>query len=149
VELPLRTVIVSTDFSEVGDAAIEPAFRLAADHGARLRLVHVMEGSEVPNPLYAHYHPTPSPDDQRQATAAAEEALRERVPSACRERVPHDILVIHGDPAEAIVRVAEEAGGGTWIVMSSHGRQGVARLVLGSVTDRVAARAPCPVLIVR
>jgi universal stress protein A len=149
VELPLRTLVVSTDFSEVGDAAIEPAFRLAEHHGARLRLVHVMEGSEVPNPLYAHYHPTPSPEEQRQAEATAEKALRERVPSACRERVSHDILVVHGDPADAIVRVAEEAGRGTWIVMASHGRQGVTRLVLGSVTDRVAARAPCPVLIVR
>jgi nucleotide-binding universal stress UspA family protein len=148
VTFELRTIVVATDFSELGDRALDAAFRLAADHGARVLLVHVVEEVRLPNPLYAHYQPTPTPEQRRSAAAAVREALRERVPAAYRERVPYEAVVAEGDPAEEIVRVASEAGA-SLAVLASRGRRGVERLVLGSVADRVATRAPCPVLIVR
>jgi universal stress protein A len=148
MELALRTVVVPTDLSEVGDAAIPWAFRLAADHGARVVLLHVIERLHAPSPLYAHYYPTPSPEQQEEAAASAVEALRSRVPGAYRERVAWDAIVVDGNPAEEIVRVARDEKA-SLVALSSHARRGLAHLVLGSVADRVAARAPCPVLIVR
>jgi universal stress protein A len=148
VELELRRVLVSTDFSEVGDRAIGIAFRLAADHGASVTLVHVMERAVVPNPLYAHYHPLPSSEQQKQAEEATRTALAERVPAAYRDRVAHEIAVDQGEPAEEIVRRAGEMGADL-LVISGYGQQGVVRLVLGSVAQRVVSRAPCPVLLVR
>jgi nucleotide-binding universal stress UspA family protein len=148
VELELRTVVVATNFSELGDAALRTGFRLAADHGARVVLVHVVEPVQLPNPLYAHYQPTPTPEQRRNAAAAAGEALRERVPAAYRARVAHEALVVERDPADEILRVASESGA-SLVVLGSRGRRGVERLRLGSVTGRVATRAPCPVLIVR
>lgn len=148
MELELRRVLVSTDFSEVGDRAVDVAFRLAADHGAKLTLVHVMESADIPSPLYAHYHPTPTPEQRKQAEEAARAGLAERVPEAYRERVPHEIVVEQGLPADEILRRAE-ADGADLIVISSHGRRGVVRLVLGSVAQRVVSRASCSVLLVR
>jgi nucleotide-binding universal stress UspA family protein len=148
VELELRKVVVTTDFSELGDRAIDLAFRLAADHGASVTLVHVMERADVPNPLYAHYHPVPTPEQQKQAEATAQAALAERVPAAYRERVSHVLAVERGEPADEIVRRAEQDAADL-VVIASHGPRGVVRLALGSVSDRVVARAPCPVLIAR
>jgi nucleotide-binding universal stress UspA family protein len=148
VELELRSVLAATDFSEVADRAIPVAFRLAADHGARVTLCHVMEDAELPNPLYAHYHPVPSPEQRQQAEDAARDALAARVPVAYRGRVPHELALERGEPAEEIVARASAAGSDL-IVIASHGRRGVVQLVLGSVTQRVVARAPCAVLVVR
>lgn len=148
MELELRRVVVSTDLSEIGDLAIPTAFRLAADYGAHVALVHVMERSEIPNPLYAHYYPMASPEEQKRAEESARAALAERVPAAYRERVGHEIVIAHGDPADEIVGLASQRGADL-LVISSHGRRGIARLALGSVADRVVARAPCPVLLVR
>jgi nucleotide-binding universal stress UspA family protein len=148
VELELARIVVSTDFSEIGDQAIPTAFRLAADHGARVRLVHVMERSELPNPLYAHYHPVPTPEQQRQAEDSARAALAERVPAAYRERVAHELVVARGEPAEEILKSASEPRADL-VVISTHGGRGLVRATLGSVSDRVVARAPCSVLLVR
>lgn len=56
-------------------------------------------------------------------------------------------IVRDGHPSQAIVELAKEVGA-DWIVMPSHQRHGVSRWFLGSVTERVCASAPCPVLCV-
>jgi len=148
VELRLETLVVPTDLSDVGDAAIDVAFRLAADHGARVVLLHVVESGPTPNPLYAHYFPTPGPEDVERASKAVEEALRERVPAVLRERVPHETHVVLGEPAEEIVRAAEERAA-SLVVLARSRRSALARLASRSVAERVAERAPCSVLLVR
>jgi nucleotide-binding universal stress UspA family protein len=57
-----QTVVVSTDFSDYGDAALPHAFGLATEHGARVVMVHVIDARPTPNPLYAHYYPIPTPE---------------------------------------------------------------------------------------
>jgi len=148
VELALQTIVAATDLSDVGDRAVDTACRLAADHGGRVLLVHVIERPATPNPLYAHYLRMPAPEEEQRAVEAIDAALRERVPAALRARVPHEAIVPLGQPADEIVRLAADRGA-SLVVVASHGRGGLARVVLGSVSSRVAARAPCPVLIVR
>lgn len=148
MELALQTIVAATDFSEVGDRAVDTAFRLAADHGARLVLVHVIERPATPSPLYAHYVPMPGPEETRRAVEAVEAALRERVPAGLGTRVAHEVTARLGDPAQEIVRLAEERSA-SLVVVASHDRGLVARALLGSVSGRVAAHARCPVLIAR
>jgi len=144
----IRTVLVSTDFSDFGDAAISHAFRVAKDYGARVVLLHVLDASPPPNPLYAHYYPIPTPEQIRQAEAKAHEELRARIPEALRRSDRVETQVAQGSPAGEILRVADEQQA-SLIVISTHGRTGLRRLALGSVAERVIRDAPCPVLVVR
>jgi universal stress protein A len=140
-------VVVSTDFSDCGDLAIPHAFRVAKDRGARVGMVHVLDAHPIPNPLYAHYYPIPTPDQIRQAEEKAREALLARVPAEDRGSGRTEILVTHGAPAAEILRIAAERSA-SLIVIATHGRRGLARLALGSVAERVVREATCPVLVV-
>jgi nucleotide-binding universal stress UspA family protein len=141
-----QTVLVPTDFSDYGDAALPHAFHFARDHRARVVLVHVIDARPTPNPLYAHYYPIATPEQVRAAEAEATEALRARIPDELRDRV--ETLVGHGAPAAEILRVAAETKA-SLIVIATHGRTGLRRLALGSVAERVIREARCPVLVVR
>jgi universal stress protein A len=77
------------------------------------------------------------------ATEDLKKMLSEIVPND--PQVRHEHRLITGDPATAIARVAEEEGA-ELIVMGTHGRTGLLRLLMGSVAEAVVRRAPCPVL---
>jgi nucleotide-binding universal stress UspA family protein len=141
-------VVVSTDFSDCGDSAIPHAFRFASDRGARVVMVHVLDAHPIPNPLYAHYYPIPTPDQIRQAEAKASDALLARIPAEDRGSGRTEIVVAQGAPAAEILRVADEKSA-SLIVIASRGRRGLVRLVLGSVAERVVREAKCPVLVIR
>ena len=140
-----RKILVTTDLSEVGNAAIPLAFRLARAESASVALVHVVEGLP-PNPLYANYRPTRSPEERERAEAEARTTLAALVPSDTD--VPHELHLLRGDPAAEICKAAEELGAGV-IVISSHGRTGLKRVLLGSVATRVVQQAKCSVLVLR
>jgi nucleotide-binding universal stress UspA family protein len=143
-----QTIVVSTDFSAYGDAALPYAFRLAREQGARVVLVHVIDARPTPNPLYAHYYPIPTPEQTRAAEGEATEALRARIPDELRGSGRVETLVGQGAPAAEILRIAAETKA-SLIVIATHGRTGLSRLALGSVAERVIREAPCPVLVVR
>jgi nucleotide-binding universal stress UspA family protein len=109
-------------------------------------LLHVLEGG-IPSPLYAHYHPTPSPEQLREEEAEARRRLAALVPARGR-RVPHSLHLVRGAPADEICRAAE-AEGASLIVIASHGRSGLRRYLIGSVAERVARHASCSVLLLR
>jgi nucleotide-binding universal stress UspA family protein len=140
-------VIVSTDFSDYGDAGIPHAFHLARDHEAHVLLVHVLDAHSTPNPLYAHYYPIPTPE-HRQAEEKAQEALRARIPEELQDSDRAETVVTHGAPAPEILRIAAERKA-SLIRIATHGRTGLLRLALGSVAERAIREAPCPVLVVR
>jgi nucleotide-binding universal stress UspA family protein len=144
----IHAVLVSTDFSDYGDAALPHAFRVAKDYGANVVMLHVLDAFPPPNPLYAHYYPIPTPEQTQQAEAKAQQALRARIPEALRDSGRVETQVAQGSPAAEILRVAEEREV-SLIVISTHGRTGLRRLALGSVAERVIRDAPCPVLVVR
>jgi nucleotide-binding universal stress UspA family protein len=121
---PPRDVLVATDFSEGADAAVRTAHAYARALGARLHVLHVTWPEEIGvTELFA--------------------ALK----ASLGDAVPVDVAARHGDPAEEIVRYARSHGVDL-IVVGTHGRSGVSRAVLGSVAERVARHAPCPVLTV-
>ncbi len=118
---------------------------MAERFGARLWLLHVA----APEPAFVGYEPGPqSVRDQRATELRDEHATLQRRAAELRERgLDAAALLIQGHPVEKILEEANRLGVGM-IVMGSHGRSAIARLVLGSVSEGVLRRATCPVLIV-
>jgi universal stress protein A len=132
-----KKILFPTDFSHTGDAALELATSLAREHGATLLIVHV----EEPPAAYGGgemYYGMPDP-----VTADLEKMLSDIVPTDPQVRYEHRLIT--GDPATAVARLAEQEGA-EMIVMGTHGRTGLLRLLMGSVAEAVVRRAPCPVL---
>ena len=135
-----KKVLFPSDFSTKGREALEYATRLARDSGATLLIAHV----EEPPVVYgdgAFYYGVPEPD-----LGAVEAMLREIKP--LDPSVPYEHRLVKGSPADAIVALAKDEGVDV-IVMSSHGRTGLGRLLMGSVAEVVVRRAECPVMIVK
>jgi nucleotide-binding universal stress UspA family protein len=136
----IRTILHPTDFSEASSLAYQMACSLARDRGARVVVLHV-----VPPPLFrAEAVARAGPDDYH--TQLVNEFLLPLHPPD--PAVPLEHRLIDGEPDRAIVRTAGELGCDL-IVMGTHGRRGLARLLLGSVAEKVLRAAPCPVLLVR
>ena len=149
-----RHLLVPTDGSERSEAAIRRAASLAAESGARITLVHVIEsvllppqGSLFGDPVLAD---PGLPErlqqlerDRAQKLLARSRALVEAAGVACEaELLPAG--VIHAAILEAAAR-----HGCDLIFMASHGRRGLAGLLLGSETQRVLSQATLPVLVYR
>ena len=138
--LPRETVVVPIDFSDESFAAISTAAELAADP-SHLDLVHVLPRLEPADPGVIWH----TIDDESRSRHAAQ-ALRDEL---ARRGCPAGRIVIRfGDPGHEIAAYAEEVSAGL-IVVSSHGRSGLERLLIGSVAERVVRLAHCPVLVLR
>jgi len=138
--LALRTILHPTDFSERAQYAFGLACGLARDYGARLILLHV---AEPPPAVYGEGVVLPGIDELR---ASEQEELD-------RLAVPPDLANVErrledGSAIEEIIRVARETHADL-IVLGTHGRTGLGRLLMGSVAEQVMRRAPCPVLTVK
>ena len=130
-------ILFPTDFSTLSDAALRHATVLARDMGGKLIIVHV----EEPPAAYGTgemYYGIPDPD-----VPALNKMLAAVVPPD--PKVPFEHRMVLGDPASEIVALAE-AEGVNLIVMGTHGRTGLGRLLMGSVAEAVVRRAPCPVI---
>ena len=138
--LPLHTILHPTDFSERSEYAFRLACSLARDYGARLVALHVV------TPPVVIYGDGIVPLDPGPERAAAKERLERLEAPRTGTRLEHRLA--EGDPAEEILRVAREIAADL-IVMGTHGRTGLRRLLMGSVAERVVRGAACPVLTVR
>lgn len=137
--------LVAVDFSDTSAAALEVAHELATPCGAKLVLFHSMGD--------AHAHDVGASGPFPPLPAASEEALtstRTELRSWAKARigVEVEVEVGEGDPATGVV-AASASTGATMIVMGTHGRTGVAHLLLGSTAERTLRRSPVPVLTVR
>ena len=133
-----KKILFPTDFSMSSDAALKYATTLAKDMGAKLSIVHV----EEPPAAYGGgemYYGLPDPDIA--ALKKMLEAVRPTDPSVAFE---HRLAT--GLPAREIVELAKEKDVDL-IVMGTHGRTGLGRMLMGSVAEAVVRHAPCPVFI--
>ena len=135
----VKTILVPLDGSFLGELALAPAIDLARDKGAKLVLLRAAE---------AHTTVADPTEAQVAVVREAEEYL-----AAVRTRVLESVAEVettvwYGPPAEAIVEAARYRGADV-IVMSSHGRSGLGRLVLGSVAESVLRATPTPILLIR
>jgi nucleotide-binding universal stress UspA family protein len=138
--LHIHKILHPHDFSPHANYAFEMACSLARDHGARVLVLHV---NPLPPPALMPYAVETMVPEEESTLAANLRNLHSPFPSV---EVEH--MVVTGDVVPDILRIAQEEGCDL-IVMGTHGRKGLDRLLMGSVADRVTRRAPCPVVTVR
>lgn len=138
--LQLKTILHPTDFSPQSQQAFHLACSLARDHGGGIVLLHVQEPPPVAE---GGMVPLPPPMQTRQQLDEALAAIRPTDPQVKIER-----RVEEGLAANTILAVAEETRCDL-IVLGTHGRTGLSRLLMGSVAEQVVRKAPCPVLTVK
>lgn len=146
--MTVKNILVTTDFSAGSEEAVRYAFDLAVSLGATLHVVHVLENPFAPGAFMEMYSPPPAEyfvDMQRQA----EERLRASLTAEQKQQCSVVMTTRLGVPAAEILDRLEEEPKIDLVVMATHGRGSVARLVLGSVTDKVIRAAPCPVVTMR
>jgi nucleotide-binding universal stress UspA family protein len=123
----VKKILYPTDFSSYSNQAYFHALGLAETYGASLTVV------------YVH---TPGAEDR--------ERWREQLEQVrpANPKIPVSHVLLEGDPASEVTRYAADSGIDV-IVIGTHGRTGVDRLVMGSVAERVMREAPCSVLVVK
>jgi nucleotide-binding universal stress UspA family protein len=139
---------VPIDFSECGNYALSYAASFARIFGASIICVHVIEPL-VPTVGYSGMtEPLPMADISDQLEVSAERELPKI--AECEECAGLEVeeLIVHGEAASEIVRVAKERGVDL-IVVSSHGRTGLGRILFGSTAEAVVRHASCPVMVVK
>jgi nucleotide-binding universal stress UspA family protein len=138
--LPIHSILYATDFSERSAYAFRLACSLARDYGARLCVLHI---AVPPVVLYGEGMVAPEPEWYQEELI---EKLHRLQPPDPKVVVEHRLL--EGEPAEQIIRTARETQSDL-IIMGTHGRTGLGRLLMGSVAEHVMRKAPCPVLTVK
>ncbi len=145
-ETALETILVPIDFSWYSHLTLAYARVFAADNGASLQLLHVIDETTCPD----FYLVRSELADQggHGLKLEAEKRLHVLLNEADGPDVEASVSVRSGNPAGEIVRFARSAGSDL-ILMASHGLGGLLRMMLGSVTSRVVHAAPCSVLVTR
>jgi nucleotide-binding universal stress UspA family protein len=138
---PKRKVVVPLDFSDEAYAAIDVAAEIVA-RPADVELVHVLPDLVTVDPVDSGWRT----NDDCNRIEAAKRAIRQRLPDAKYHEMSLTVLI--GNPGHCIVNFANEQQADL-IVIPSHGRTGIARMLMGSVAERVVRLAHCPVLVLR
>ena len=132
-----KLILFPTDFSPASDAAFGYAVSLARDSNSQLLILHVdnVQAVYTGGEMYLPPPTAPNPEVERK--------LRSIVPPDRCVAYEHRLVI--GTPAEEIVRIAADEDV-ELVVMGTHGRTGLTRLLMGSVAEAVVRNAPCPVL---
>jgi nucleotide-binding universal stress UspA family protein len=142
-------ILVGVDGSEPSDDAVILAARLAREHGGRLFLCHSVNWrpliAEIESTTFRRVEPTPL---IQSLTEQGEALLDRAATTAKRFGVDAQRCPVEGDPAETVLAVAGEENCDL-IVMGTHGRRGLDRLVVGSTTEAALRASTIPVLTVR
>ncbi|WP_374574427.1 universal stress protein [Acinetobacter sp.] len=141
-------ILVPVDESPISYAAVEQALALAKSLNSQVTVMSVI----AVDPFFGvdFYKVAPAITDYfMQAEKNAKERLEDIKQSFIRDGIEVDVKLIHGvSPSEGIIQVADEVSADL-IIMGSHGRTGLQKVMLGSVAQNVLTQSPIPVLIVK
>lgn len=141
---PHRHVLVPVDFSPCSKHAVEVAASLAGRAGVRVTLLHVLQLPSVHTPEMS------MPVYFEDIEGAAQRQLEEWAGVVrAKASVPVVTRTLLGQPAAEILTSLDADPSVDLVVIGSHGRKGLGRLLLGSVAEQVVRHAPCPVLVAR
>ena len=146
-----KNILVPTDFSKFSDAALNQAADIAAQYGSSIYLLHVLGMSEQIQQCAVDYCLNAEVVKQleKETLKAAKEKVKKEAAAIVKSKkvkVAFDIK--KGSPAETILH-EEKANKIDLIVIASHGKSGISKQLLGSVTDKVVKGAKCPVVVVK
>jgi nucleotide-binding universal stress UspA family protein len=144
-----RNILIPTDGSALSQKAVHYGVDLAKHHGARVTAIHVIPDYHLMIAYEGSFDPVTEERIEQEAKARAELYLRFATDTARDAGVSCETVCETGDhPHDAILKAAE-ARGCDLILMTSHGRRGLAAVLLGSETRKVLTYAKTPVLVVR
>jgi nucleotide-binding universal stress UspA family protein len=138
-----RVILHPTDYSDTSAYALQIAADLARLHQATILVLHVAETLGPENVTYGEAISELEPAGYRRRL---EEDLRRQVPAPSGASIQY--LLSEGDPSREIDRVAREHHADL-IVMGTHGRTGLSRLLTGSIGEEIIRTASCPVLVIK
>jgi nucleotide-binding universal stress UspA family protein len=142
--IDINRILCPIDFSAGSEHALAHAAALARWYESRLTVLHVSEVFLVPAVLPGNPSPVIGPYISRDAIVTALERFTEPLKES---GVPFDIDIEEGTAAHTIIESAARVGADL-LVMGTHGRGGVEHILLGSVTEKVLRKSPCPLLVV-
>ena len=140
---PIKRILAATDFSPLGNAAVERAIMLAAREKAKLHAVHAFPKLDALNAILAT-----GDSLHGQLRGAAQENLDELTRQAAAGAAKISAEVLEGSAAEVISRAAGDFSPDL-IVSGAHAKGAVQQFFLGGTASRILERASCPVLVVR
>jgi len=140
--ITLERILVPTDFSECAEQARSYAAELAKRFASEVHLLHVVAPLALPG------YVGPIPEDLLHPEEGARKELEAWDEPALKEAKQVIRAVSMGTPFVEVIRYARDRNVDL-IVMGTHGRSGIAHALIGSVTERVVRKSPCPVLTVR
>jgi nucleotide-binding universal stress UspA family protein len=144
----LKRILVATDFGAAAAVALTYGRELARRFGASLDVVHVCDDANA-RAFGIEGFAVDVPDLQGQLEASAQQQLDGLLDDEDRTALmAQAVVVVSSSPALAIVEHAKQSKADL-ILIGTHGRAGIAHVLMGSVAERVVRTAPCPVLTVR
>ena len=141
--MKLNRIVVATDFSEVSLRALEAAFSLGLENNATVYLVHVLENPTGVDPIVGWVAPSLA-----EPYGEAMDRLATLIPENRQKNVTIECVVETGIPAKVIAHFAWKKGA-DMIVVGTHGRTGLVRVLMGSTAEKLLREAPCQVLVVK
>ena len=142
MKVDIKTIVCTTDFSDFSNRAVPFGVALAREFGAKLYLCHVIDLSSVA--MYGEGFSDPLMLESK-ITDYAHKHLQDLIGDT---DIVWESLTSVGHTADEIALIAKEKGADL-VVSATHGRSGLKRLILGSVTERLMRTLPCPMYIVR
>lgn len=141
----ITTILVPTDFTESSREALDYARSVAAALGASLHLFHVVENPFMFG-MYAEVYTPPPPDYLDTLDRTARTRLEAQLTPEEKDRFHAEFITRVGMPAQEILDYLAAHPEVGLVIMATAGRGGVARVVLGSVADKIVRGARCPVM---
>lgn len=141
----IKNILFPVDFSSASEKILPYARYMAEKLGAKLYLIFVVEELSK----YAHFYVPHIPFDnlEEEMLEAAKKKMETFVAEHLEDFDNLETIITRGDIADEIIRAAGEKAIDL-IVMGTHGRKGLEKILLGSVAERVVKRSPCPVMTV-
>ena len=146
--LAVKKICWPTDFSECSKEALLLASEIASHFSAELYVIHVVP---KPDDFTVPLHPTKYviSGSMEKMKEQSEKAIKDLLAEKVQGGMPLHTIVKVGNAAHEILHFLEERGDIDLLVISTHGRTGLRRFALGSVTEKIIRHASCPVLVVK
>ena len=150
MKVPFQRVLCPTDLSDTGNLAIPVAYRLAGN-GARVHLVHVCEPPYLGNPLYGPFVQgyVPTPEDTKEGEEKILKKMHRLVPEdALADGIRTEFHLVHGVDVAKVIEEEANRFEVECVILGTHGRTGLGRILMGSVATDVVKKKGLPVILV-